>query len=141
MQARPSTSRRTSPRRRSPTAVTLPRRRLSTSGGVDDLERAPRRRGDDDVADPSRVVVDKAEAGAQAGRVELLGPLEPGFLPRGEEELHPRVRAALGEEETCRLEEDGDGGLVVGAQNRPGPVADDAVLDQRFDGTRRREGV
>src|SRR5919106_3090915 len=41
MHARPSTSRRTRPSFRSPMPVTVPRRRLSTPGGLDELEGHP----------------------------------------------------------------------------------------------------
>src|ERR671919_2761098 len=41
MHGRPSTSRRTRPSFRSPMPVTVPRRRLSTPGGLDELEGHP----------------------------------------------------------------------------------------------------
>ena len=43
------------------------------------------------------------------------------------------MRPALGEHDARRLEHRGDGGLVVGAEDRGVRVADDAVLDHRLD--------
>ena len=105
------------------------------------LERLRERRAEDDRADRRRLVVDVARPRVQAAVVEGIRADEPDLLLRREQQLDAGVRAALGEHAPRRLEHDGDGGLVVGAENRAGAVANDAVLDHRLDRSGRRHRV
>ena len=102
------------------------------------LHRVGVRRAEDDLADRSRLVVDVADPGVQLPLVEGRRSVQPDLLLRGEEELDPSVRTVLREHPANRLEHDRDRRLVVGAENRPRGVADDAVLEHRLDGTLRR---
>ena len=105
------------------------------------LERLRVRRAEDHDADRRRLVVDVADARAQPRVVERVGADEADLLLRREEQLDAGVRPALGEHAPRRLEHRRDGRLVVGAEDRPGRVPDDAVLDHRLDRRGRRHGV
>ena len=73
--------------------------------------------------------------------VERVRADEPDLLLGREQQLDAGVRTALGEDQARRLEHDGDGSLVVGAEDRAGGVPNDAVLDDGLDRGRRRHGV
>ena len=51
------------------------------------------------------------------------------------------MRTPFGDDPSRGLDHRGDGGLVVGAEDRPGGVPDDAVLDLGLDAPLRRHGV
>jgi hypothetical protein len=99
------------------------------------------RRAEDHVADRRRLVVDVAEASAQACVVERGGAEQPDLLLRGEEELDPGVRPVLGEHAPRRVEHRGDGRLVVGSEDRAAGVPHQALLDDGLDRPDRRNGV
>ena len=96
------------------------------------------RRAEHDLADAAPLVVDVARRRDEPRVVERVGAAERHLLLRREEELDPRVLPLLVEDPPHRLEHHDDGGLVVRAEDRPGRVADDAVLDD--DGLDRRLG-
>ena len=105
------------------------------------LERLRERRTQDHGPDRGRLVVDVADARLEALVIERRRALEPDLLPRREQELDPGMRTALGEDAPRRVEHRRHCRLVVGAEDRPGCIANDPVLDHRLDRRRRRHGV
>ena len=99
------------------------------------------RRAEDDLADRRGLVVHVAEVGVQAIVVERRDADQSDLLLGREDELDAGMRPALGEHAADRLEHAGDSRLVVGAEDRPARVADDAVLDDRLERAGRRHGV
>ena len=99
------------------------------------------RSADDHLPDRRGLVVDVADRGPQPRVVERGGAQQADLLLGREQELDPGVRTALGEHSPRRLEHDGHGRLVVGAEDRAGRVANDAVLDGRLDRPVGRDGV
>ena len=93
-----------------------------------EVEEAPVRRAEDDLADRRALVVDVAGLRVEPRVVEGLRAAQRDLLLRREDELDPRVRAVLAHDPPHGLEHDHDRGLVVGAEDRAGGVADDAVL-------------
>ena len=67
--------------------------------------------------------------------------LEADLLLRREHELDAGVRRSLPENPAHRLEHHDDRGLVVGAEDRPPRVPDDAVLDDRLEASVERDRV
>ena len=100
-----------------------------------------RRGAEDDLADRRRLVVDVAELGLEPRVVEGAGAEQADLLLRGEEQLDARVRPPLRDDPPRRLEHRRDGRLVVGAEDRPAGIADDAVLDDGLERPLRRHGV
>ena len=73
------------------------------------------------------------DQGVQLTVVEGRRSVQPDLLLGREQELDPSVRTVLGEHPANCLEHDRDRRLVVGAEDRPRSVADDAVLEHRLD--------
>jgi hypothetical protein len=86
------------------------------------------------------VVEHAAELRLQPARVEGLGARERVLLAGGEEELDAH-RGALGGQPAGGGEDRGDGGLVVGAQDRLVAVGEHAVLLGHLDGAGERDRV
>ena len=105
------------------------------------LQRVRVRGAEDHLADRPRLVEDVPHRSAQPRVVERPRAEQADLLLRREQELDARVRLAFDEHPPHRLEHDRHGGLVVGAEDRPGPVPDDAVVDLGFDRALRRHGV
>jgi hypothetical protein len=74
------------------------------------------------------VVVDVSDLRTQPLDVEGSGSPQADLLHRREQELDPGVRPAVVEYARGGLEHRGDGGLVVGSEDRPACIPDDAVL-------------
>ena len=92
------------------------------------------RGAEDDLADRRALVVHEAGRRDEPRVVERVRAAERHLLLRREQELDPRVLAAFVEDAANRLEHDDDRRLVVRAEDRPGGIADDAVLaDDRVD--------
>ena len=107
-----------------------------------DVELALMRRAEDHLADRSRVVVDVADARAEALLVERRRTTQPHLLHRREQQLEARVRPAALHQPRGALEHRRDGCLVVGTEDRPGGVPDDLVLaDDGLDRRLRRHRV
>ena len=98
-------------------------------------------RSEDDLARRSRLVVDVAELGVEPVVVERKCTDQAVLFLRGEDELDPGVRQALGEHAAHAFEHLHDGGLVVGAEDGAARVPNDAVGDHRPKRARRRHGV
>jgi hypothetical protein len=92
-------------------------------------ERRRGRRTENDLADRRRLIEDIADRRAQPGVVECRRTEQAHLLLRREHELDTRVRAPLGDHPPNRLEHDGDRGLVVGAEDGPAGVPDDAFVE------------
>ena len=105
------------------------------------LHRVRVRRAEDHLADRGGLVVDVADPRVQPLLVERRCAVQTRLLHRREEQLEPAVRPVLRQDPARRLEHHGDGRLVVGAEDRPGRVADDAVLEHRVDARLRRNRV
>ena len=99
----------------------------------DDLEARRMRRAEDDLADGRRLVVDVADARVEPAAVELANSDEADLLSRREDELDSGMRPPVLDEPPGRAQHRDDRRLVVGSENRAGGVADDALLDDRFD--------
>jgi hypothetical protein len=99
------------------------------------------RRAEDDLADRSALVVDVTGPRVEPRVVEGGRAAQRHLLLRREEELDPRVRPPLLPQASRGLEHHRDRGFVVGAEDRPGAVPDDAVLDDRLDRRLGRNGV
>ena len=92
------------------------------------------RGAEDDLADRRALVVHEAGRRDEPRVVERVRAAERDLLLRREEELDSGVLATLVEDAANRLEHDDDRRLVVRAEDRPGGIADDAVLaDDRVD--------
>ena len=99
------------------------------------------RRAENHVSDRGRLVVDVADACLQALVVECRRTEQADLFLRREQELDSAVRTVLREHTASALEHRGDGGLVVRAEDRAAGVANDAVLDHRFERALRRNRV
>ena len=98
-------------------------------------------RAEDHLADRPGVVVDVADAGAQTLVVEGRGASQTDLLLGREEQLHPAVRPVLSDDPPRCLEHRRHRRLVVGAEDRPPAVPDEAVVDDRLERAFRRHGV
>ena len=105
------------------------------------LHRVRIRSAEDHVADRRRLVVDVADPRVQAGVVECGRPEQTDLFLRREQQLDARVPPVLGEDTARCLEHHGDGRLVDRAEDRPGGIADDPLVDHRLDRARRRHRV
>ena len=100
------------------------------------------RRSEDDLAERRALVVDVPGGRHEPGVVERVRSSKRDLLLRREEKLDTCVAAPLSEHAPYRFEHHHDRGLVVGAEDRAGGVADDPVLvDHRIDRSLRRNGV
>ena len=105
------------------------------------LHRMRVRRAEDHVPDRRRLVVDVADLRLEARMVERCRAEQPDLLLRREQQLDARMPAVFRDDPPGRLQHHGDGRLVVRAEDRPGGVAHDAVVDDRLDRPGRRHGV
>jgi hypothetical protein len=107
-----------------------------------DGQRTLERRTQDHVADRSGLVVDEAELCLERRVVERARAEQAHLLLGREEELDACVRASLLDDPARGLDHGDDRRLVVGAEDRPACVPDDAVLaDDGLERALRRHRV
>ncbi len=104
------------------------------------VEAIVRRRGDDDLADRRRVIEDVAPLAAQRRDVERLRAEQADLLADGEQQLEVDRRALDGAA-ARDLEDDRDGGLVVGAEDRVAGADPRTVVEHRLDRPGLGDGV
>ena len=118
-----------------------PHARVSRATVETKFEHASVWRAEHDLADRRPLVVDIAGLGDESRVVEGVSAAKRDLLLRREEQLDPRMRAPFVEDPPRRLEHDGDCCFVVGTEDRPAGVADDALFDDGLDGGFNRHRV
>ena len=105
------------------------------------LERLGVRRAQDDVSDRRSLVVDIPDRCVEPLLVERRSAQQPDLLLRGEQQLDAGMRPVLRQHASSALQHRSDGRLVVGAEDRPAGVPDDALVDHRLQPALRRNRV